>query len=128
MNATPAEAVTFNSDQSNRFNKVHYCPDLSPADGLQIHRQPLTFRRETPFPHGPSAQHAVLLDGVVIGRVYGWDRTRGGRGAHPGVTVTDREWHSGTATPWHTNSRRAAALDVLIRHLAHPVTYRGAQR
>lgn len=117
------EAEAFHPDQSRRFNQVHYCPELSPEDGLRIHRQPLTFRRETPYLMAVAAQYAVLLDGEAIGHVYGWDKTRDGTGRWPGARVTEREWHSGTSTPWHAKSRRAAALDVLIRHLGHPVTY-----
>ena len=116
----------FHPDQASHFNAVHRCPELSPEDGAQIYDQPLAFRREAPFVGGPAVQYAVLLDGEVIGRVYGWDQTRDGTGRWPNARVTEREWHSGTATPWHTKSRRAAALDVLIRHLGHPTTYQGA--
>lgn len=113
------------ADETRAFTAAHYCPDLSPADASAVTAQPITFRRETPYLTAVAAQHAVLLDGVVIGYVYGWDGTRPGTGRFPHRTVKERSWHSGTATPWHA-SRRAAALDVLIRHLGHRTTYAGA--
>lgn len=119
---TNPEIDPFHPDQSRRFNAVHRCPALSPEDGVRIYQQPLKFRRETPRDLAAAAQYAVLLDGEVIGHVYAWDQTRDGTGRWPGARVTERQWHSGTATPWH-GTRRIAARDVLIRHLGHPVAY-----
>lgn len=107
--------------QVRAFAAAHYCPDVTPADVAQLTTQQLTFHRELAH-RGPAVQYAVLLDGVVIGHVYGWDGTRPGTGRFPHRTVRERTWHSGTATPWHT-TRHGAALDTLIRHLGHRTTY-----
>lgn len=94
------------------FNTEHRT-NLSDQDIEKVTATPLTFKKEKPYA-GPAVQYAVLHDGQIIGRVYGWDTARAGL---YDMSVV-REWHSGTATPWHL-SRRAAALDVLIRHLGH---------
>lgn len=103
------------------FNAEHRTV-MSAEDIELIRGVKLSFLREKPYAGGPVVQYAVVADGEKIGVVYGWDAMRDGTGRWPNRQVLRREWHSGTATPWHS-SRGDAALDVLIRHRGYRVSY-----